>query len=72
MIAAFLPKMRVATHERVEVKLLSMRMIARLKLGAAKTRFLADFVDAYLKLDPDEAKLFKGLVAELNRRSTLL
>ncbi len=62
---ALMAKMGIAELERVTVKKECLRMIARLKLDAARSRLLTGFVDTYLRLSGSEQERFsqelKGL-----------
>ncbi len=55
---ALMAKMGFAEQERVTVKKECLRMIARLKLDAARTRLLTGFVDTYLRLSENEQERF--------------
>lgn len=56
--AALMARMRIAPHERVRVKLECLRLLATLRLDAAKARLISAFVDTYLNLSGDESRLF--------------
>ncbi|HEX4947410.1 MAG TPA: DUF4351 domain-containing protein [Blastocatellia bacterium] len=66
--AALMAKMGFASEERVEVKKECLRMIARLKYGPEKMRFLAGFVDTYLRLNAEEHKKLVAALQELPHR----
>jgi hypothetical protein len=65
--AALMAKMGFAPTERVEVKKECLRMIACLRYDREKTRFLAGFVDAYLRLNAEEEKRFVAALRQLPR-----
>lgn len=56
--AALMSRMRIDPADRYKVKLECLRLLVDLKLDAAKARLISSFVDAYLKLDSEERKLF--------------
>lgn len=63
--AALMAKMGVASTDRVEVKKECLRMIARLKYEPERTKFLAQFVDTYLRLNAVEHKQFVAALQKL-------
>ncbi len=66
--AALMAKMGVASAERVEVKKECLRMIARLKYEPERTKFLAQFVDTYLRLNAEEQIKLKAAIKKLPRK----
>lgn len=62
--SALMAKMDIKPEDRVTAKKECLRMIARLKLDAARTHLLGGFVDSYLKLLAEERK---KLEAEMNK-----
>ena len=52
--AALMSKMKFEKRDRPYVKLECLRLLATLKLNQVKSRFIANFVNAYLKLDAKE------------------
>lgn len=62
---ALMAKMGIAEAERVTVKKECLRMIARLKLDAARTRLLTGFVDTYLRLSESENERFSRELKQL-------
>ena len=52
--AALMSKMKFEKRDRPYVKLECLRLLATLKLNQAKSRLIANFVNAYLKLDAKE------------------
>ncbi len=65
--AALMAKMGITTAERVEVKKECLRMIARLRYEPERTKFLAQFVDTYLRLNAEEQIRFKAALQKLPR-----
>jgi hypothetical protein len=65
--AALMAKMGFASEERVEVKKECLRMIARLRYEPEKTKFLAGFVDTYLRLNAEEHKQFVAALKNMPR-----
>jgi hypothetical protein len=65
--AALMAKMGIAPEDRVEVKKECLRMIARLRIDREKTKFLARFVDTYLRLDAKEEEQFNAAIKKLPR-----
>lgn len=65
--AALMAQMGFAPAERVEVKKECLRMIARLRYDPEKTRFLAGFVDPYLRLNAEEEQQFVAARKKLPR-----
>jgi len=52
--AALLSKMGYTEKEKVEVKKEFLKMLVRMELDPAKTKFLSDFFETYLKLNEEE------------------
>lgn len=65
--AALMTKMQIAEDDRPQVKLECLRMLATLQLDPARTMFLSQFIDTYLKLAADEEQRFQ---AEVDRLET--
>ncbi len=51
-------KMRIAVTDRPRVKLECLRMLASLKLDPARSMFVSAFVDVYLAVVGNRAKVF--------------
>ncbi len=62
---ALMAKMRMSKAERQKVKCECLRLLATLKLDPARTKLISGFVDTYLKLNPQEEKLFRKEIEEL-------
>lgn len=62
--AALLGKMGYRKEEKVQVKIEFLKMLVRMKLDPARTRFINDFFEQYLKLDGKEEVEF---MREINR-----
>lgn len=62
--AALLGKMGYRKEEKVQVKIEFLRMLVRMELDPARTRFINDFFEQYLKLDDEEDEV---LMREVNR-----
>ena len=60
--AALMAKMKIASQDRPQVKLECLRLLATLKLDAAKTKMISGFVDSYLKLDEQEERAFQSQI----------
>jgi len=60
--AALLGKMGYKKEEKVQVKLEFLKMLVRMELDPAKSKFIHDFFEVYLKLDSkEEEKLMKDI-----------
>ncbi|NJP04769.1 MAG: DUF4351 domain-containing protein [Chloroflexaceae bacterium] len=57
--------MNVQWHERPLVVLASLRLLARLKLGEAKSRLVMGFMHVYIKLNRREREEYKAELAKL-------
>ena len=57
--AALMTKMKIAPKDRLKVTREIVRMIATLKLDPARTHLIANFMDAYLKLNAEELKQYE-------------
>ncbi|HUW63650.1 MAG TPA: Rpn family recombination-promoting nuclease/putative transposase [Spirochaetia bacterium] len=66
--AALMSKMGFRKEERIQVKIEFVRMLARMKLDPARSRFLVSFFESYLKLNEQEEKLFAQEVGKLDRK----
>lgn len=64
-VAALMAKMKIAREDRSRVKLACMSMIARLKLPAAESHLLINFVDTYLNLSDAENRHYRKIYALL-------
>lgn len=62
--AALLSKMGYSETEKVEVKKEFLRMLVRMKLDPARTRFINDFFENYLILNEEEEEM---LMLEINQ-----
>jgi hypothetical protein len=60
--AALMAKMKIASQDRPQVKLECLRLLATLKLDAAKTKMISGFVDSYLKLNEQEERAFQSQI----------
>jgi uncharacterized protein DUF4351 len=56
--AALMSRMRIAEADRPRVKLECLRMLTTLRLDSARIALISGFVDTYLKLEPQEKRLF--------------
>lgn len=65
--AALLGKMGYREEEKVQVKIEFLKMLVRMELDPARTRFINDFFEQYLKLDDKEEEV---LMREVNRLET--
>jgi len=65
--AALMARMQIASEDRYRVKAACIRLLASLRLDPARTRLLSGFVDTYLRLDPEEERLFRDEVASLDQ-----
>ena len=63
--SALMAKMGIKKADRVTAKKECLRMIARLKLDAARTHLLGGFVDSYLELLAEERKKLEAEVKKL-------
>ncbi|MDB5323598.1 MAG: hypothetical protein JWN40_5229 [Phycisphaerales bacterium] len=57
--SALMARMSIAPEDRPRVKLECLRLLATLRLDHAKMQMIAGFVDAYLRLNPDEEQSFR-------------
>lgn len=62
--AALLSKMGYSEREKVEVKKEFLKMLVRMELDPARTRFIFDFFEQYLKLNEEEEEV---LMAEMSQ-----
>jgi len=62
--AALLSKMGYKEEEKVQVKKEFLKMLVRMKLNPAESRFIHDFFNIYLKLNPKEEE---ELMAEMRQ-----
>jgi hypothetical protein len=63
--SALMARMSIAPEDRPRVKVECLRLLATLRLDHAKMQMIAGFVDAYLRLNPDEEQLFRTEVEVL-------
>jgi len=63
--AALLGKMGYRKEEKVQVKIEFLKMLTRMQLDPARTRFINDFFEQYVKLDAKEEVEFMREVNEL-------
>ena len=57
--AALMTKMKIAPQDRLKVTREIVRMIATLKLDPARTHLIANFMDAYLKLNAEDMNQYE-------------
>ncbi|WP_342514795.1 hypothetical protein MKY34_08735 [Sporosarcina sp. FSL K6-1522] len=62
--AALFGKMGYRKEDKVQIKLEFLKMLVRMQLDPARTRFINDFFEQYLKLDDEEEE---ELMQEVNR-----
>jgi Domain of unknown function (DUF4351) len=67
--AALMAKMKIEPQDRARVKVECLRMVATLKLDAARVFVLSGFVDSYLKLNLVEEMEFQTEVANIKGES---
>lgn len=67
--AALMARMAVRVEERPRVKLECLRLLTRLDLAPAQTRFLSGFIDTYLRLNSQESLLFQAQADRLLDRT---
>jgi predicted transposase/invertase (TIGR01784 family) len=67
--AALMAKMKIEPQDRARVKVECLRMVATLKLDAARVFVLSGFVDSYLKLNLVEEMEFQTEVANIKKES---
>lgn len=58
--SALMARMRIAPEDRPWVKLECLRLLATLKLDPARMQLISGFVDAYLSLTREEARVFQA------------
>jgi hypothetical protein len=63
--AALMAKMQIMPEDRPKVKAECLRILATLRLDAARTRLISGFVDTYLRLNSTEETLFQAEVAKI-------
>jgi hypothetical protein len=61
--SALMAKMRMSAKDRPKVKAECMRLLSRLKLDLARTKLIGGFIDAYLRLNAEEMKLYERAIA---------
>lgn len=66
--SALMAKMQIANEDRPQVKVECLRMLATLQLDPARTEFISQFVDTYLRLEADEEQRFQTEVDKLETR----
>lgn len=73
--SALMAKMKIAESERVQVKIECLRLLATLKLDAARMQLISGFVDTYLRLSAEEERRFLAQVSTIkpdNRREEVM
>lgn len=70
--AALLSKMGYSKEEKVEVKKEFLRMITRMELTQAKTRFILGFFDRYLILNKKEEEILMKEVERLKESEDIM
>ena len=63
--AALMAKMQILSEDRPKVKAECLRILATLRLDAARTRLISGFVDTYLRLSSIEETLFQAEIAKI-------
>ncbi|MGR3279235.1 Rpn family recombination-promoting nuclease/putative transposase [Acaryochloris marina NIES-2412] len=63
--SALMAKMQIAREDRPQVKVDCLRMLATLQLDPARTEFISQFVDTYLRLEANEEQRFQAEVDRL-------
>jgi hypothetical protein len=63
--AALMAKMKIAPADRPRVKAECLRVLATLRLDAARIRLISGFIDTYLRLDEAEERLFAEEIGKL-------
>jgi hypothetical protein len=64
--AALMAKMKIEPQDRRRVKYECLRLLATLKLNPAKMKLISGFIDTYLRLNAEEARLFKADIVAMN------
>lgn len=73
--SALMAKMKIAEPERVQVKIECLRLLATLKLDAARMQLISGFIDTYLRLSAEEEQRFLAQVSTIkpdNRREEVM
>lgn len=73
--SALMAKMKIAESERVQVKVECLRLLATLKLNAARMQLISGFIDTYLRLSAEEERRFLAQVSTIkpdNRREEVM
>ncbi|ABW32755.1 DUF4351 domain-containing protein [Acaryochloris marina] len=72
--SALMAKMQIAKEDRPQVKMECLRMLTTLQLDPARTEFISQFVDTYLRLEADEEQLFQAEIdtLELGERDAIM
>jgi len=73
--SALMAKMKIAESERVQVKIECLRLLATLKLDAARMQLISGFVDTYLRLSAEEERRFLSQISTIkpdNRREEVM
>lgn len=68
LASALMSKMRMDVQERSIVKLISLQLLASLRLNPAQMQLISGFIDTYLKLNPEEKKRFEAELATIEPR----
>jgi Domain of unknown function (DUF4351)/Putative transposase, YhgA-like len=63
--AALMAKMQIMPEDRPKVKVECLRILATLRLDAARTRLISGFVDTYLRLNPSEETIFQAEIDKI-------
>ena len=56
--SALMARMKIARQDRPRVKVQCLRLLATLRLDHQKSALISRFVDTYLRLNPDEMRIF--------------
>ena len=63
--SALMAKMQIAKEDRPQVKMECLRMLATLQLDPARTEFISQFIDTYLRLEANEEQRFQAEIDTL-------
>ncbi|ABW31637.1 DUF4351 domain-containing protein [Acaryochloris marina] len=72
--SALMAKMQIAKEDRPRVKVECLRMLATLQLDPARTEFISQFIDTYLRLEANEEQRFQTEIdtLELGEREAIM
>lgn len=72
--SALMAKMQIAKEDRPRVKVECLRMLATLQLDPARTEFISQFIDTYLRLEANEEQRFQIEIdtLELGEREAIM